>query len=115
MTASRLTEWRDSRLLLACPTGRDTSGLRLLIPQCSQLLIIAISNIQTTGVGCGKVYGRPLDSLNPTRIKTLLITGSTQRMTFWPTTTLWTSIYAKPLEQPGMYPGHARWDLIQTL
>ena len=60
---------------LGLPDGRDTSGLRLLIPQCRQLLIIAISNIQTTGVGCGKVYGRPLDSLNPTRIKTLLITG----------------------------------------
>jgi len=29
-------------------------------------------------------------------------------------TTLWTSIYAKPVEQPGTSPGPVRWDLIQT-
>ena len=32
-------------------------------------------------------------------------------MIFWPTTTLWISIYAKPLEQPGTCPGRVRWDL----
>ena len=67
-----------------------------------------------TFVGLGKACEWRLASLNPMRIKTWPITGSTQRMTFWPTTTLGTSIYAKPLEQPGMCPAHARWARIQT-
>ncbi len=33
---------------------------------------------------------------------------------FWPTTTLWTSGYARPWGPPRMYPGPAGWVLIQT-
>ena len=108
------TGWRESRARSGYPTAQDTSGLRLPTPQCSRSLTTAIFSIQTTFAGCGKACEWRLDSLNPMRIKTWPITGSTQLTTFWPTTTLWTSIYAKPLEQPGMCPAHARWARILT-
>ena len=47
--------------------------------------------------------------------KTWRSTGSTRRMTFWPTTTRWIAGYAKPWAPPGTCPGPVRWDLMQTL
>src|SRR5207247_245004 len=48
-------------------------------------------------------------------MQTWPITGSTPRMPFWPTTTLWTSGYGKPWAQPGTCPGPVRWDRMPTL
>ncbi len=90
------------------PRGRDTSGWRRPIPVCSRPSTIAISSIRTTFDGSGKGCDLGSGSWNPTPIKTCSITLSAQRMTFWLTTTPWTSGFARPWEPPGTCPGPAR-------
>ena len=102
--------WRGSRARSGCPTARATSGWPRPTPASSRPSTIVICSIQTTFDGCGRACEWRRDCWNPACIKTWPITGSTPRMTFWPTTTPWTCGYAKPWARPGTCPGPARWD-----